>query len=128
MQFFHTALSVLNIAESQIFFEEVFEFHLKTKGERPELSVKFVMLENKDGAIIELFEHHSPNPLKEDLMDFQKVGMKHIAFIVDDIDKVMQKALEHGASVIWPIRKGITIKRLAFVADPNGIPIELAEV
>lgn len=128
MKFFHTALSVKNIDESQKFFEAVFEFHLKVQGERPELGVKFVMLEDENGAIIELFEHDSPIPLKEDLMDLQQIGIKHIAFVVDDIDTVMQKALEHGSTVIWPIKKGITIKRLAFIADPNGIPIELAEV
>lgn len=128
MKFFHTALSVANISSSQKFFEEVFEFKFKIQGERPELGVKFIMLENKDGVIIELFEHSSPMPLKENLMDFQHIGIKHIAFIVDDIDAVMQKALKMGASVIWPVKKGITVKRIAFIADPNGIPIELAEV
>jgi glyoxylase I family protein len=128
MKIFHTALSVKSIAESQKFFEDVFALRFKVQGERPELGVKFVMLEDENGAIIELFEHNSPIPLKGDLMDFQQIGIKHIAFAVDDIDTVMQKALAHGATVIWPIKKGITIKRLAFIADPNGIPIELAEI
>ncbi len=128
MKFFHTALSVKNIGRSQKFFEEVFEFHFKVNGERPELAVKFVMLENKDGVVIELFEHTSPLPLKENLMDFQQAGIKHIAFIVEDIEAVVKKAVEQGASIIWPVKKGITVKRIAFIADPNGIPIELAEI
>lgn len=128
MKFFHTALSVQDIVESQHFFEEVFEFHFKVKGERPELGVKFVMLENNEGVDIELFQHTSPLPLTEDLMNFQHAGIKHIAFIVEDIEAVVQKAVEQGASIIWPVKKGITVKRIAFIADPNGIPIELAEV
>lgn len=128
MKFFHTALSVRNMAESRTFYENVFGFHLKVEGERPELGVKFVMLEDKNGMIIELFEHNSPQEIKENLMDFQQMGMKHLAFIVDNIEEVMKTALDNGAKVIWEIKKGITIKRLAFIADPNGIPIELAEL
>lgn len=128
MKFFHTALAVKNLEESQNFFEEVFGFHFKVQGERPELGVKFVMVEDENGTIIEFFEHKSPKHLTEDLMDFQQIGIKHIAFVVDNIDEIMKKALTAGAKVIWPIKKGVTIKRLAFIADPNGIPIELAEV
>jgi glyoxylase I family protein len=128
MKFFHTALSVRNLEESQRFFETVFGFHFRTKGKRPELGVKFVMMEDKNGTIIEFFEHNSPNALTEDLMDFQQIGIKHIAFVVDNIEEVMDNALANGAKIIWKIKKGVTIKRLAFIADPNGIPIELAEV
>jgi catechol 2,3-dioxygenase-like lactoylglutathione lyase family enzyme len=30
--------------------------------------------------------------------------------------------------VVTGLEKGITVKRIAFIADPNGIPIELAEI
>lgn len=128
MKFFHTALSVKNIQESQKFFEEVFDFHFKIQGERPNIGVKFVMLEDNSGSKIELFEHKSPKELTENLMDFQQIGFKHIAFIVDNLEEVFNKALHHGAKVIWPIQKGVTVKRLAFISDPNGIPIELDEL
>jgi len=128
MKFFHTALSVNSFEESQKFYETVFGFHVRAKGERPELGSKFIVLDDTSGAVIELFEHKLPKKLNDDLMDFQQVGLKHIAFIVDNIDEIMSKALKNGAKVIWPIKKGITVKRIAFIADPNGIPIELVEV
>lgn len=128
MKFFHTALSVKNLEASQKFFEEVFGFHFKVAGKRPELGVKFIMMEDQNGSMIELFEHDSPKPFEEDPMNFQQIGFKHIAFVVDDIETIFQKALDHGATVIWPIQKGVTIKKLAFIADPNGLAIELAEV
>lgn len=129
MQYFHTALSVANIKKSQEFYEEVFGLSFKTQGERPELGVKFLMMEDKNtGTVIELFEHEKPVPLKEDLMDFQRVGVKHIAFVVDDIENVIGRAARYGSQIIWPSKKGITVKKIAFIADPDGIPIELVEL
>lgn len=128
MKFFHTAISVNNLAESRAFYEKVFGLKYRVEGARPEIGVKFMMFEDEHGTVIELFEHTHPTPLNEDLMDFSQVGLKHIAFIVDNIETVMEKALAEGAKVIWPIKKGVTVKRIAFVSDPNGVPIELVEL
>ena len=128
MKYFHTALSVNSFKESLKFYETVFGFHIRAQGERSELESKFIVLEDTSGSILELFKHNSPKKLNQDLMDFQQVGIKHIAFIVDNIEDTINKALENGAKIIWPIKKGITVKRIAFISDPNGIPIELVEV
>ncbi|HSX09619.1 MAG TPA: VOC family protein [Candidatus Saccharimonadales bacterium] len=127
MKIFHPAISVKNLDTSRIFYETVFDLKFRVAGERPEIGVKFIMLQDKDGTAIELFEHTNPKPLTEDLMDFSNIGMKHIAFIVDDLQQTFDKALSSGATVIWPIQKGVTVKRLAFVKDPDGIPLELVE-
>ena len=92
------------------------------------VKIKIINLKDKNGNVIELFKHEKPVPLQDDLMDFQKVGIKHIAFIVDNLEEAVEKAVSHGAKIIWPIKEGITVKRLAFVSDPNGIPIELIEL
>lgn len=128
MKYFHTAISVNNLEKSQEFYEKVFDLKFESKGERPDLKIKMVNLKGKDGNVIELFQHENPIPLKEDLMDFQKVGIKHIAFIVDNLERAIEKAVSHGAKIVWPIQDGITIKRLAFISDPDGIPIELLEL
>jgi len=114
--------------ESQKFYESVFNLKFRSKGERPELKAKFLNLEDENGNVIELFEHDNPLPLKDDLMDFQKVGIKHISFIVDNLEEAVSEATLFGAKIIWPIKDGITVKRLAFISDPNGIPIELIEL
>lgn len=128
MKYFHTAISVNNMEESQRFYEEVFDLKVESKVELSDLKTKITNLKSKEGSTIELFQHESPIPLNENLMDFQKVGIKHIAFTVDNIEETMQKALSNGSKIIWPIRNGISIKRLAFISDPNGIPIELVEL
>jgi glyoxylase I family protein len=128
MKFFHTALSVRSIQESRAFYEDVFGLKLRAEGERAELGVRFAMLEDQQGVGVELFEHINPIPLSEDLMNFSTVGMKHIAFVVENIEKVLDAAVQAGAKVIWPVKDGITVKRLAFISDPNNIPIELVEL
>lgn len=128
MKYLHTALAVRSIEKSKKFYEQVFEMKLKARGERPEIGVKFIMLENEHGQIIELFEHKHPVALKDDLMDFSQVGYKHIAFVVENIETAMKKALKNGAKVIWPAIKGVTVKRVAFISDPDGLPIELVEL
>ena len=128
MHYLHTALSVNSIAESQHFFEHIFEMRLKVANERPEIGVKFVVLENERGQMIELFEHKDPIPLEQDLMKLNEIGYKHIAFAVDNIEVVIEKAMALGAKVLWEPRVGVTVKRIAFIADPNGLPIELVEL
>ncbi len=128
MKYFHTALSVSDLEKSQKFYEAIFGFKFRSKGERVDLKVKFINLEDTDHNVIELFHHDSPIPLTEDLMDFQKVGIKHLAFIVENLEDAIEKAVKQGAKIIWPIKEGITVKRLAFVSDPDGIPIELVEL
>lgn len=128
MKFFHTALSVIDIEKSLPFYQNVFGLRFKAQGERPELGVRFIMLEDEDGVVVELFQHTAPSALSEDLMDFSNVGIKHIAFAVEHIEEVVEKALRAGASVIWEPRKGITVKKIAFIRDINNIPIELVEL
>ena len=128
MKIFHTALSVNSIKTSRKFYEKVFNLTFRVAGERPEQDISFIMLQDEHGTVIELFEHKKPKPLTEDLMDFSQNGIKHIAFIVDDLEKTFDKAIKNGAKVIWPIQKGVTVQRLAFIRDPDNIPVELIEL
>ncbi|OHA18070.1 MAG: hypothetical protein A3H57_04110 [Candidatus Taylorbacteria bacterium RIFCSPLOWO2_02_FULL_43_11] len=127
MRFSHTALSVKSIERSQKFYESVFNLKFKSRGERKELRVRFVNLVDNKGSMLELFEHDESLALEEDLMEFQKAGIKHIAFEVESIEEVLDNAVKHGASIEWQPKPGITVKRVAFLRDPDGIPIELIE-
>jgi glyoxylase I family protein len=128
MRFFHTALSVQNMERSRAFYENVFKLRFRTGAERKELGIKFINLQDDLENVVELFEHIDPQPLDTDLMDFQKIGLKHIAFIVESLEKTIAEAITNGGSLIRRPREGKTVKRNAFIGDPDGIPIELVEL
>ena len=87
-----------------------------------------MQLEDELGNFIELFEHDAPIQQKEDPMDFQHIGIKHISFLVDDLEKSYDFALKQGASAVRSPQAGSTVKKNAFIADPDGIVIELVEL
>jgi catechol 2,3-dioxygenase-like lactoylglutathione lyase family enzyme len=128
MRLFHTALSVRSIAKSRKFYETVFGLKFNNEAESSELKAKFVQLKDDLGNLVELFQHDAPLPLAENLMDFQRVGIKHISFAVANLEKVISAAVDNGGSLVRPPRAGKTVKRNAFIRDVDGIPIELVEL
>lgn len=56
--------------------------------------------------------------------------MRHLTFAYTDIEEVYARLAEAGATLLEPPRQAYNqeiLKRVAFVEDPDGIVIELAE-
>ncbi len=74
--------------------------------------------------IIELFSFPDP-PARPSRPE--AVGLRHLAFEVDDLDRVVVHLESHGVAV-EPIRVDeFTDKRFTFIADPDGLPLEFYE-
>lgn len=57
----------------------------------------------------------------------EAVGLRHLAFEVEDIEEEVAELVKHDISV-EPIRVDpFTNKKYTFFADPDGLPIELYE-
>ncbi|KKR33475.1 MAG: Glyoxylase I family protein [Candidatus Gottesmanbacteria bacterium GW2011_GWC2_39_8] len=125
----HTAVSVKSLEKTRKFYEDVFGLEFKAEGAHPEMDIKFVFLKDpRNGQMLEIFEHIKPINENKNPMDFQKVGYIHIGFIVDNIEETLKLALEKGAKIISPAKEGVTVKKYAFISDPNGLPVELTEI
>jgi glyoxylase I family protein len=75
--------------------------------------------------IIELFSF--PDPPKRPSGP-EASGLRHLAFEVNDLDKTVQ-FLHENKIISETIRTDeITGKRFTFIADPDGLPIELYEI
>jgi glyoxylase I family protein len=74
---------------------------------------------------IELFSFPNP-PLRVSRPEAR--GLRHIAFEVDNLDKVVAE-LQSKTIDVEPIRNDETRdnKRFTFIADPDGLPIEFCE-
>lgn len=128
-QLLHAGISVYNMEESVDWYERNLGFRIRAdRGFVPALRARIVFLE-RDGLELELFEYESPKPMPEECRmpnsDLQRVGTKHIAFAVDDMDAVRSEFLEHGVDIAHEVR--MAGNSVMFVRDCNGILIEFIE-
>lgn len=78
---------------------------------------------------LELIEYINPPSEREpDLGKANQIGFRHIAFEVENIDKVVQDMKDKGIKFISPIHTyPSTGKRLVYFWGPDGILLELAQ-
>lgn len=122
MKIHHIALTVKDLEESSHFYCSNFEFKVSKIFSRPEKGWKAQFLQG-DNTRLELFEFSQSNT-SGNTQDISIVGIRHIAFAVDDIEAEITR-LSHLE--FTPIHEGVTKRRLAFTSYPNGIQIELYE-
>jgi len=94
-----------------------------------DVKTTIVVLRTPDGqANLELVKFHTPS----DEQGVQQchantMGIRHIAFAVDDIGAVVSILKKRGAEIFSDIQNYEDIYRLCYVRGPEGIIIELAE-
>lgn len=88
-----------------------------------------VMLRTPDGETnIELVKFHTPsdeNRLKPPLAN--TLGIRHIAFAVEDIEDLVAKLKRKGVKLIGEIQNYENTYKLCYIRGPEGIILELAE-
>lgn len=94
-----------------------------------EVKVEFAMLRTPDGhGEIELVKFHSP-PTKtgDPNAPANTPGLRHLAFLVEDIDTVVADLQARGTELVGELVRYENSYRLCYVRGPEGIIIELAE-
>jgi catechol 2,3-dioxygenase-like lactoylglutathione lyase family enzyme len=80
------------------------------------------------GASIELVKYYSPSDEKGIQPSFANtLGIRHIAFVVEDIDAMVAKLKKRGTEVFGEIYNYENTYKLCYVRGPEGIILELAE-
>ena len=120
----HVAIICSNYEVSKRFYTEILGLKIINETYREERkSYKLDLALNGD-YIIELFSF--PNPPKRPTRP-EAAGLRHLAFEVDNLDKVIAHLTNHKIDV-EPVRiDEITNKRFTFIADPDNLPIEFYE-
>jgi catechol 2,3-dioxygenase-like lactoylglutathione lyase family enzyme len=88
-----------------------------------------VMLRTPDGeANIELVKFYKPSDEKGMQHPLANtLGIRHIAFVVEDIEAVVAKLKKKGAELFSEIQNYENSYKLCYVRGPEGIILELAE-
>jgi catechol 2,3-dioxygenase-like lactoylglutathione lyase family enzyme len=94
-------------------------------GVRSEL----VMLRTPDGqGRVELAKFHSPPSHGGDRQaPANATGIRHVAFVVEDIDDAVDRLRARGAELVGELERYEDSYRLCYVRGPEGIIVELAE-
>jgi catechol 2,3-dioxygenase-like lactoylglutathione lyase family enzyme len=87
------------------------------------------MLRTPDGgANIELTTFHSPSDDREiQPPAANALGIRHITFVVDDIDAVVARLQQNGVEIFSAVQRFEDSYKLCYVRGPEGMIVELAE-
>ncbi|EEY50633.1 SMU1112c/YaeR family gloxylase I-like metalloprotein [Vibrio cholerae] len=118
----HAAIICSNYSRSKAFYTEILGLRVVAENYRAARDSYKLDLALPDGSQIELFSF--PNaPERPSFPEAQ--GLRHLAFVVDDVAEIKAKLEQQGVSV-EPIRiDEYTGKAYTFFADPDGLPLEL---
>jgi catechol 2,3-dioxygenase-like lactoylglutathione lyase family enzyme len=91
--------------------------------------VDFAFLQTPDGhGRLELIKFHSPSYQGSNRhAPANTPGIRHIAFVVEDIDAVVAGLRARGAELVGELERYEDSYRLCYVRGPEGIIVELAE-
>ena len=87
------------------------------------------MLETPDGhGRVELAQFQTPSgPGGDRNAPANSPGIRHLAFVVDDIDAVVAGLRARGAELVGEVERYGDSYRLCYVRGPEGIIVELAQ-
>ena len=138
--FANVSISVADLDKSTKFYQalgfEIGDVHavpgpvakaLGSKAADAKLEIRFV---KRDGIVLELI-HLTPSPKKAASGgSADELGLAHIAFRVDDVDRVAKVVKDNGGKTLDALRtklgpagQGVDI---LFATDPDGTHIEIA--
>ncbi|EJL6262265.1 VOC family protein [Vibrio cholerae] len=118
----HAAIICADYPRSKAFYTEILGLRVVAENYRAARDSYKLDLALPDGSQIELFSF--PNaPERPSFPEAQ--GLRHLAFVVDDVAEIKAQLEQQGVSV-EPIRiDEYTGKAYTFFADPDGLPLEL---
>jgi len=120
----HIAIISSNYEVSKKFYTEILGLKIINETYREARKSYKLDLALNGEYIIELFSF--PNPPKRPSHP-EAAGLRHLAFEVDDLHKMIV-FLENHHIEVEPVRVDeITGKRFTFIADPDDLPIEFCE-
>ena len=135
----HVGINVENLEAAKVFFTDLgftVAGEMKMEGKLLDevtglknARTEFVMLEAPDRQLrLEVIKYHHPtDPEGVRPRAANALGLRHLAFQVDDLDGFVKTLRRKGHQVVGSVQNYEGIWKLCYVYGPEGIIIELAE-
>jgi catechol 2,3-dioxygenase-like lactoylglutathione lyase family enzyme len=136
----HVGVVVDDLEAAKAFFVEL---GLELRGEGPVeggwvdrvvglegVRAQIATVETPDGhARLELTKFHAPPSRHgtDPQAPANALGLRHVAFVVDDIEDVLARLRARGAEAVGELERYEDLYRLCYLRGPGGIIVELAE-
>ncbi|KLV08895.1 hypothetical protein ABT56_01405 [Photobacterium aquae] len=118
----HVAVICSDYARSKTFYVDILGLEIITEHYREARDSWKLDLQLPDGSQLELFSF--PSPVERPSYP-EACGLRHLAFAVEDVERVAQYLSSKGIGV-EPVRVDeYTGKAFTFFQDPDGLPLEL---
>lgn len=119
----HISIIVSDLVRAKEFYISKLGFTIKREVER--VNKRDIMLDLENGQVqLEIFvKANAPTRLNYP----EARGLRHLAFRVEQIEQVVDELKQKGIDC-EPIRRDdFTGKKMTFLFDPDGLPLELHE-
>jgi catechol 2,3-dioxygenase-like lactoylglutathione lyase family enzyme len=120
----HFSIRCANIFRSIAFYEQLgFEVEVRFSA-----GIALACWLQGSGGRLELLQVPDPQEPPDSFGDPHYVGYYHVALQVDNLEKMLASLT--GTTLLLPPKEqwiGAKAYRIAFIADPDGLPIELIE-
>lgn len=130
----HVALRVTDFAVAKAWYTEKLDFRVVHEWPFADEQLAYLAPANDDGFMIELLGGGDPLPIDAptytDLGDsLRYAGYHHFCINVTSIDATVAELKARGVTIVTePFQLDAISRKLAFLADPFGNLIELAEI
>ena len=120
----HTAIICSDYEKSKHFYTEILGLEVVAENYREARDSYKLDLGLPDCGQIELFSF--PNSPERPSYP-EALGLRHLAFLVDNVNEVVEHLIKSGIEV-EPVRVDeYTGKRYTFFSDPDSLPLEIYE-
>lgn len=121
----HVAIIGTNYQKVKEFYVDKLGF--KVLSEHIRIEKNDIILNVQQGnLVLEIFIKEDA-PIRPKMPNPEHTGLRHLAFRVDDVEKVLEKFDELGIIHESLRYDDFDNKRMAFFFDPDGLPLEIHE-
>lgn len=120
----HISIICSNYKISKKFYTEILGLEIIREVYRPDRESYKLDLSLNGVFVVELFSFPSP-PKRKSYPE--AAGLRHLAFEVNSVEKTIELLKEHNIEAEAVRKDEFTGKHFTFIADPDGMPIEIYE-